>query len=274
MESKEVLSDLCKFGDLIITLNKKTNNIKDGLYNIIRIVGADENSDANSPISPDDERDFSTAKLILFSDPSLKSFVKNVFKKFPSIGDIAKLSGYDKFCAARKDIMNELKPIYEVLTQAIKFQEITLELLLKYDELSNFKININYELMENYLELFVNFIYIHILLNRIGREKIPIIICYADACQSINGIEEKSYKSNLEFLKTYHKFYNVIIEKIEKISDSIILAIIEMKDNILQEINFSAESLQNYATLSLTPEMSGITTAQASDDYLYMIRSI
>lgn len=39
-----------------------------------------------------------------------------------------------------------------------------------------------------------------------------------------------------------------------------------MKDNILQEINFSAESLQNYATLSLTPEMSGITTAQASDD--------
>lgn len=51
-----------------------------------------------------------------------------------------KLSGYDKFCAARKDIMNELKPIYEVLTQAIKFQEITLELLLKYDELSNFKV--------------------------------------------------------------------------------------------------------------------------------------
>jgi hypothetical protein len=128
--------------------------------------------------------------------------------------------------------------------------------------------------MESYLELFVNFIYIHILLNRIRRERIPIIICYADAIQSINGIEEGSYKSNLEFLKTYHKFYNVILEKIEKISSKIILSIIEMKDNILQEINFSAELLQNSATLSLTPEMSGINTAQASDDYLYMIRSI
>ncbi len=48
--------------------------------------------------------------------------------------------------------------------------------------------------MENYLELFVNYIYIHILLNRIGREKIPIIVCYADAHQNVNGIEEKSYK--------------------------------------------------------------------------------
>jgi len=56
------------------------------------------------------------------------------------------------------------------------------------------------------------------------------------------------------------------LEKLEKISSKIILAITEMKDNIIQEINFSAELLQNSATLSLTPEMSGITTAQATDE--------
>ena len=41
-----------------------------------------------------------------------------------------------------------------------------------------------------------------------------------------------------------------------------------MKDSILQEVNFSAELLQNSATLSLTPEMSGINTAQASDEVI------
>jgi len=269
-----VISDLCKFGDLVVTLNKKTDSIKEGLYNVIKVVGVDESSEVNSPISPDDEHDFAATKLILFSDSSLKNFVKNVLKKFPSIGDITKLSGYDKFSVAKNDILNELKQIYEVLTKAFEFQEVALELLLQYDNLANFKASFNYELMESYLELFVNYIYIHVLLNRIGREKIPIIVCYADAHQNVNGIEEKSYKSNFEFLKTYHKFYNVILEKLEKISSKIINSIIEMKDSILQEVNFSAELLQNSATLSLTPEMSGINTAQASDEYLYMIRSI
>jgi len=41
-----------------------------------------------------------------------------------------------------------------------------------------------------------------------------------------------------------------------------------MKDSLLQEVNFSAELLQNSATLSLTPEMSGINTAQASDEVI------
>jgi len=272
-ENKNPISDLCKFGDLIITLNKKTDDIKDGLYNIIKVVGIDETADTSSP---DDDKDFSATKLILFSEPSLKSFVKNILKKFPAIGDISKVSGYEKFVVTRKDIMNELKPIYEVLTNAFEFQEVTLELLLQYDNLANFKNYVNYELMENYLELFVNFIFIHLLLNRIGREKIPIIVCYADAFQSVDGIEEKSYKSNLEFLKTYNynKFYSIILEKIEKISSKTVLAVLEMRDTILQEVNFSAELLQNSATLSLAPEMSGINTAQASDEYLYMIRSI
>ncbi|ORX87079.1 hypothetical protein BCR32DRAFT_240521 [Anaeromyces robustus] len=261
MENKDIISDLCKFGDLVVTLNKNTDNIKEGLYNVLKVVGVDETAEVNSPLSPDDERDFAATKLLLFSDTSLKSFVKNILKKFPAIGEITKISGYDKFSVVRKDIMNELKPIYEVITKAIEFQEITLDLLLQYDNLATFKTYVNYELMENYLELFVNFIYIHILLNRIGREKIPIVICYADAFQNLNGIEEKSYKS-------------VIQEKLERISSKIILTIIEMKDNILQEINFSSELLQNSATLSLTPEMSGINTAQATDEYLYMIRSI
>jgi len=39
--------------------------------------------------------------------------------------------------------MNELKPIYEVLTEAIEFQEIALELLLQYDKLANFKVSIS-----------------------------------------------------------------------------------------------------------------------------------
>jgi len=91
MDNKEVLSNLCKFGDLVVSLNKKTNDIKDGLYNIIKVVGVDENSEANSPLSTDDDQDFSSTKLILFSDPSLKSFVKNVLKKFPSIGDLTKV---------------------------------------------------------------------------------------------------------------------------------------------------------------------------------------
>lgn len=266
MENKDIISDLCKFGDLVVTLNKNTDNIKEGLYNVLKVVGVDETAEVNSPLSPDDERDFAATKLLLFSDTSLKSFVKNILKKFPAIGEITKISGYDKFSVVRKDIMNELKPIYEVITKAIEFQEITLDLLLQYDNLATFKTYVNYELMENYLELFVNFIYIHILLNRIGREKIPIVICYADAFQNLNGIEEKSYKSNLEFLKTYYKFYSVIQEKLERISSKIILTIIEMKDNILQEINFSSELLQNSATLSLTPEMSGINTAQATDE--------
>jgi len=58
------------------------------------------------------------------------------------------------------------------------------------------------------------------------------------------------------------------LEKLEKISSKIINSIIEMKDSILQEVNFSAELLQNSATLSLTPEMSGINTAQASDEVI------
>jgi len=87
-----VISDLCKFGDLVVTLNKKTDCIKEGLYNVIKVVGVDESSEVNSPISPDDEHDFAATKLILFSDPSLKNFVKNVLKKFPSIGDLTKVT--------------------------------------------------------------------------------------------------------------------------------------------------------------------------------------
>ncbi|ORX44346.1 hypothetical protein BCR36DRAFT_415106 [Piromyces finnis] len=275
MDNNKIISDLCRFGDLLISLNKKTDSIKEALYNVLKIVGVDDSNDVTSPVSLEDSNnELSSAKLLLFSDPSLKTFVKNVLKKFPNIGDINKLSGYDKFSVARNDVLNELKPIYDVLTKTFEFQEIALELLLQYDNLANFKTKVNYELMENYLELFVNFIYIHILLKRIGKEKIPIIICCADAYQSINGIEEKSYKTNIEFLKTYQKFYSVILEKIEKISAKIVLAVIEMKDDIIQQINFSTELLQNNATLSLTPEMSGITTAQKTDEYLYMIRSI
>jgi len=92
MENSKIVADLCKFGDLLISLNRKTDSIKDGLYNILKIVGVDENNEASSPISPEDSNnDISSTKLLLFSDPSLKTFIKNVLKKFPSIGDLNKV---------------------------------------------------------------------------------------------------------------------------------------------------------------------------------------
>jgi len=36
--------------------------------------------------------------------------------------------------------MNELTPIYDVLSKAIEFQEVALELLLQYESLANFKV--------------------------------------------------------------------------------------------------------------------------------------
>jgi len=50
--------------------------------------------------------------------------------------------------------MNELKPIYEVLTEAIEFQEIALELLLQYDKLANFKVSIS--MLSIKINLFTN----------------------------------------------------------------------------------------------------------------------
>ncbi|OUM62805.1 hypothetical protein PIROE2DRAFT_69451, partial [Piromyces sp. E2] len=92
MDNSKIVTDLCKFGDLLISLNKKSDSVKDGLYNILKIVGVDENNDISSPISPNDSsNDITSTKLLLFSDPSLKSFIKNILKKFPAIGDINKV---------------------------------------------------------------------------------------------------------------------------------------------------------------------------------------
>jgi len=62
--------------------------------------------------------------------------------------------------------LNELKPIYEVLTKAIEFQEVALDLLLQYDNLANFKIKIIifFFLLQLYIYIYIYFNNINIIL--------------------------------------------------------------------------------------------------------------
>ncbi|KAJ3087635.1 hypothetical protein HK102_010603, partial [Quaeritorhiza haematococci] len=225
-----------------------------------------------SPVSP--ARPPGPARLRLLSDSGLSGIVKVFVKKFPEGGDITKANGFALFQSITKEIMEELRPYYEILIAVSDFVDTAFPIL---QQLVNVGANgmtpdVTPELCSAYLNLLASFVFVVHATAGLGPERKAIVGAFGKCHHMVHGSVEPSLTRVTKCISTYDTKTIVQLQEqfasVPGLTSRINSVILGLKPQIEGRLILTADGFRKLALLSLTPEMSGIKAPDPDEKHL------
>ncbi|TPX43137.1 hypothetical protein SeMB42_g03409 [Synchytrium endobioticum] len=210
-------------------------------------------------------------------DSGLAAVVKAMTKKFPESADATKVSGFNIFQATHKEIMDELRAFYEILLSCVDFVEQTLPLLQQATSWQALSFETVPDIASGYLNLLVSYVSILYLCAALGPDRKAIVTGYAKAwslSQSLQGVGEPHFSRISKFIIAYEKPLYAIQESLTGTAPRIVQLLVALKNDVDMRLSASADMFRRTATLSLTPELSGIKAPEPDPKHLLALQNM
>lgn len=129
---------------------------------------------------------------------------KLLIKKFPDHpNDLDKVQGNDLFNKRAQEIETELQDVYLTYLDVMNFNDAAWKLLPDMAKsIVNFKLEVNVDLMVLYMDLFVSYVQLHLLLSRVEDSKL-LLSAYARAYNQTHGNTEPNFLRIANYVEQY-----------------------------------------------------------------------
>ncbi|KAI8927379.1 Nck-associated protein 1 [Entophlyctis helioformis] len=209
-------------------------------------------------------------RLSIFIDPSIVGLQKQLVKKFPDYGDLGK--NLTSFQSGFAEISQGLRPHYKLLVAIADYLELSVPVLQVANKFSRLNFELNPDLTNAFLDLFMGVVSIVYLAGSLGPEIKLIAFAYNRAHQTGSGGEDcPEWFRVTKFLSTYDKPNAALQEALAPVASRIITLIIGMRPEFEHRFLLTAESMRSSGTFSLVPELSGFKIPPPSDTHMRTI---
>lgn len=136
-------------------------------------------------------------------NPDVERVLKRLQQKFPEHpADLDKEKGWDIFQKRAAEITSQLQDYYLTFVDAMEFDHSAFELLAELSKTVTFQYDINPDLMGFYMDLFLGYLQLHILISRVPDMKL-YLTTYARAYQCANGNTEPEFFRLAHYLNEF-----------------------------------------------------------------------
>ncbi|TPX33710.1 hypothetical protein SmJEL517_g03449 [Synchytrium microbalum] len=230
-----------------------------------------------TPLNADIKARIPISRPRFLVDSGLAAVVKTMTKKFPESSDATKVSGFNIFQATHKEIMDELKVFYDLFLSIVEFVEQTLPLLLQAQAMQALSFESVPDIANGYLTLLVSYVSILHLCASLGPDRKAVVTGYAKAwslSQSLQGVGEPNFSRISKFIIAYEKPMSAIQESLVPAAPRIAQLLVALKNDVDMRLSASADMFRKTATLSLTPELSGIKAPEPDPKHLLALQNM
>ena len=200
-----------------------------------------------SPARPPLER------LSIFIDTAIAGLQKQVIKKFPQFGDLGK--NVIAFQTNTQDLLNELSPFILLLASVEEFLSLSIPLLQVAVKFSRLNLQINPQLTNLFLDLFLGVSTVIHMLTSIGPE-VKLVAFVYNKCHQIknSGSDCPQWPKVHKILTQYDKPLPAISEALQPVASRIISIIVSIRPE-LERVLSPADKLREGTVLSVLPEV-------------------
>ncbi|KAJ3279440.1 Nck-associated protein 1, partial [Borealophlyctis nickersoniae] len=224
--------------------------------------------EAVSPMSPSRPALERLRVLAEAGETGIGEVFKRMIKKFPEVGDLAKLSGYQAFQSASDTILEDFRPFYDLLTACTEWAETAIAVLHQSMNFVALSRDTNPDLVTAFLDLLVNYVSVIYMVHGLGNERKIVASGYAKAWEVVNRNQEIQWARLSRFIANHEKPLAALQESLGPVAPRIFSFVLELKMDLTTRLGVTAEGYRKTGVLSLVPEMSGVKAPEADEKHL------
>jgi len=199
--------------------------------------------------------------------PDLDKYSKALVKKFPEFPDKEKVIGSDVFAKRATDISTALKDYYLTFLDLLHFNDEAWKLLQEVaTSVTDFRPNLNADLLGYFMTLFTRYVQLHILVF-LAQDKQLHLASYAKCFHITSGNTEPSFLKIAAYLKTFSDPVKTLQSQCVSISDRIGATLSYLHPAIMKWSN-GATSLMEHKVFNLIDEPAKLTMPIGEQSHL------
>lgn len=198
-------------------------------------------------------------KCSFMTDNLYSNVVKLMTRKFPELADITKTSGWHSILQHQSALMDELLPYYELYASITDFDAMCREALAQSTLFVTMDFKVNGELCDLFLDLFVLLFKLSMFsVSVMQQEKRAILSTYAKLYYLQHHEHEPRWNRILKYIHTDRNWVQNLQDNLSPFSACIAKLCFQLQDQVNLSLNLGADGFRNLASLSLTPQFSGM----------------